>query len=494
MSKIQIGLEEVMTKEDIVIGDVSGADFNDDLDIPGLAIMQDVEAALPRCIAMIKIFAAEAAKEGPLADAAALKKAIDAAPGDLDIPVDILGNVARRAATEIGLDVQELTAILDVSATASSEYAVGRLPIGEAEKVNLADSIMMTVWCNFARDPSTPMTLMANVVDSLLSVVHLDSELVSGLNDMKILFDQSYTAPDGGDDASKVPGILKNIKNASHKFQKPFQVNWPVLKACRQAATDFVLALEMSETHKSKIASLCAIVEDLEAAKKRSNTNPNTQRLMTIRSGLTSIRESASPAVLDQSASQVTTIEEFLQGQFNIELEFHGAQWMAAIKPIFLEIFAKLDDTDNTSAMLVALWDRWSKLFATIKIIGDKAIKSYASPESALAWTKRAKCRERVCELLPKILTVVFADKDNKLLLSEKLPNDMVNALVEFKTILSRCESDVYKLCYFPDAEFADKFHAIFCKFLPIGTGACFYIGFIGVWLGFDSGYSYAYL
>ena len=116
MTKIQSGLEEIMTKHDIVIGDVSGEDFSKNADIPGLAIMQDVEAALPRCVAMIDIFAAAAAKEGPLADAAALKKAIDAAPGDLDIPEDILGNVARRAATETGLNVQELTQILDVSA------------------------------------------------------------------------------------------------------------------------------------------------------------------------------------------------------------------------------------------------------------------------------------------------------------------------------------------------------------------------------------------
>ena len=99
MVKIQTGLEEVMAKHDIVIGEVSGADFSDDCEIPGLAIMQDVETALPRCLAMISIFEVAAAKEGELADAAALKRVIDAAPADLDIPIDILGNVARRAAT-----------------------------------------------------------------------------------------------------------------------------------------------------------------------------------------------------------------------------------------------------------------------------------------------------------------------------------------------------------------------------------------------------------
>jgi len=492
MVKIQTGLEEVMAKHDIVIGEVSGADFSDDCEIPGLAIMQDVETALPRCLAMISIFEVAAAKEGELADAAALKRVIDAAPADLDIPIDILGNVARRAATETGLDIEELAAILDVSDNATCEYGIGHARISLSDKIILADSIMMTAFCNFARDPSTPRNMMATVTDAFLSVVHHESDMVPGLADMKVLFDKSYTAFNASD-VIDVSAILKNIKDPLYKFQKPFQVNWPILKACRKAAVDFVLEAEMSQTHKSKICSLCDLTEELTAARTEHKTQPTTSRLMTIRTGLTSLRSGASREVLHLAADQLTQIEEFLAGECNLQLAGEDVKWGADTELLMLEIIAILENNEReklldtkdpyNSEMMVPLWVDWCKRMGEIKIKSANAIgiKSYASPEAIQEWEKIIKCRGRVCEVLPKILTIAFSDKDNNLLLAGKFPNDMVTTLAEFNTILSRCGHDSHKLCYFPNAEFVDRFHAVFTKILPPGTGVCFYIGLLGL-------------
>ena len=467
-TKLSDTFDELILKREAVVGEVSAQDLCADSELPGLTIMEKIESAAPRCTSLQKIGGISDTKDGDGSDARSLKYAIDGAPPDLEVPIAILKKIPSRAAVECGEDLETLQQICDTGTFASHDFAIGRLDIPESDKVELAESIMMSCFCNFARDPSTPDSQMRVVMAAMERVCTEPTTFGVDVQHVHELFQDPHPSR-----FPKVSDALDRIKDPTCKFHKPFQVKWPVLQAARSNAAALKLVVESQATQANQAAVLEKQVDDISKAIADEGIRPTVARLYTIRGAATALKTKASSQVVQDSEPLFEKIENIMQQEFDIVRDQENAAFLAKLQPIISEVIHSLDAMETQT--VESLMPRWKSWVAKLEAIKPKSavaagIKGFAPDSASAEWQSIYDGRTRLLLNLPGILALIFKSTGGNVMLADNVPKDAASVITEFNAIVARCGQSNHKLLYIPDADLADQFHTALTKYIPAGT------------------------